>query len=175
MRKYWIMAIVAIGIFAFGIAGYHFTATSPSAAKEKKQEIGASIGDIIPEFTLTGIDGKEVNVGKDKKIAVLNFWATWCPPCRAEFPELVRFSQKNSGSVNFYSINLQEDKSKISVFFNKGGYFLPVLLDQDGQIAKMFRVTAIPTTIIVDAKGVIRYRKSGAVTADELENSIKGL
>ena len=173
MRKYWIIAIVVLGIFTIGILGYKFMVNNdPTAAKE---EHGVNIGNVISEFTLVGLDGKKLTVGKDKKVTVINFWATWCPPCRAEFPELVSFSQKNKNTVQFYSVNLQEDESKISAFFNTGGYSLPVLMDADGQVAKLFRITAIPTTIVVDADGIIRYRKSGGVTANELETIIKKL
>jgi thiol-disulfide isomerase/thioredoxin len=173
LRKYWITAVLVIGIFTIGIMSYNFVINHHQAAT--KEAHGVNVGNAISEFTLTGLDGKKVTVGKDKRITVINFWATWCPPCRAEFPELVSFSQKNRDAVQFYSVDLQEDESKISAFFKTGGYSLPVLLDADGQIAKMFRVTAIPTTIVVDADGIIRYRKSGAVTANELETIIKKL
>ena len=173
MRKYWIIAIVVLGIFTIGIIGYNFVINNHQTAAKEDQ--GVNIGNVISEFTLVGLDGKKLTVGKDKKVTVINFWATWCPPCRAEFPELVSFSQKNKDTVQFYSVNLQEDEPKISAFFNKGGYSLPVLMDADGQVAKLFRITAIPTTIVVDADGIIRYRKSGGVTANELETIIKKL
>ena len=174
LRKYWITAFFVLGIFMIGIIGYNFMGNqNQTAAKEKVQ--GVNTGNVIPEFTLTGLDGKKVTVGKDKKVTVINFWATWCPPCRAEFPELVSFAQKNKDTVQFYSVNLQEDEPKISAFFNTGGYSLPVLIDADGQVAKLFRIRAIPTTIVVDADGIIRYRKSGGVTANELETIIKKL
>jgi len=174
LRKYWITAVLVMGIFMIGIISYNFMANhNQTAAKEKVQ--GVNTGNIISEFTLTGLDGKKVTVGKNKKVTVINFWATWCPPCRTEFPELVSFSQKNKDTVQFYSVNLQEDEPKISAFFNTGGYSLPVLMDADGQVAKLFRITAIPTTIVVDADGIIRYRKSGGVTENELETIIKKL
>jgi thiol-disulfide isomerase/thioredoxin len=148
----------------------------PNTNKQQTQpEIGARVGDIAPTFALNGLDDKKVTVGGPGKLYVMNFWASWCPPCRAEFPELVRFFQKYQGKVSFYSINLQESKEKVDGFLKQNGYKLPVLLDQTGSVAQTFRVAAIPTTIVVDDKGIIRYRQSGAITLVELETIIKGL
>lgn len=173
MRK-WVIAVV-IGILVIGFMGYNSFVNRSNDGQAKEQASGVMVGDKIPEFVLSGLDGKKVTIGKENKVAVLNFWATWCPPCRAEFPELVSFSQKNNEKVQFYSINLQENQEKVLNFLKQENYSLPVLLDEDGKVAKMFRVTAIPTTLIIDAQGIIRYRKSGGVTSEELENIIKKL
>lgn len=173
MRK-WVIAVV-IGILVIGFMGYNSFVNRSNDGQAKEQASGVMVGDKIPEFALFGLDGEKVTIGKENKVVVLNFWATWCPPCRAEFPELVGFSQKNNTKVQFYSINLQENKEKVLSFFKQENYSLPVLLDEDGKVAKMFRVTAIPTTLIIDAQGIIRYRKSGGVTSEELENIIKKL
>ena len=173
MRK-WVIAVV-IGILVIGFMGYNSFVNRSNDGQAKEQASGVMVGDKIPEFALSGLDGKKVTIGKENKVAVLNFWATWCPPCRAEFPELVSFSQKNNTKIQFYSINLQENKEKVLSFFKQENYSLPVLLDEDGKASKMFRVTAIPTTLIIDAQGIIRYRKSGGVTSEELENIIKKL
>jgi DsbE subfamily thiol:disulfide oxidoreductase len=170
-----VIAVVVIGILVVGLMGYNSFENRSNDGQAKEQASGAMVGDKIPEFALSGLDGKKVTIGKENKVAVLNFWATWCPPCRAEFPELVSFSQKNNTKIQFYSINLQENKEKVLSFFKQENYSLPVLLDEDGKVAKMFRVTAIPTTLIIDAQGIIRYRKSGGVTSEELENIIKKL
>jgi len=152
--------------------GYHFI-TNKEPMKESST--GVNVGEHMPEFTLYNLAGQEIAVGKEKKITVINFWATWCPPCRAEFPELDNFVKRNGDKVQFYSIDLQEDRAKVDQFLKNGNYSFSALLDKDGAIAKQFRITAIPTTIILDEKGVIRYRKSGGVTENELENIIAKL
>ena len=106
---------------------------------------------------------------------LVNFWATWCPPCREEMPELDKFAAQYSGTVAFYAVNIQEPASKVSEFMQTHNYKMPVLLDHDGTIGKQFRVSAIPTTVIVDKNGIIKYRKPGGVTFAEIENITKGL
>jgi cytochrome c biogenesis protein CcmG, thiol:disulfide interchange protein DsbE len=170
LHKHMKLIILMIGLISLGLIGYSFLWNSSKTITQ-----GINVGDRIPAFTLYEINGNKAAIGKDGKVTVINFWATWCPPCRAEFPELMKFSQANKNIVQFYSVNLQENNDKIVDFLNKEGYSLPVFLDKDGQISKMFRITAIPTTIVVDSDGIIRYRKSGAVTADELELIIKKL
>lgn len=170
------MLIILLG-FIMAITGYWYTysdagvkKTSPPTAK-----VGVRIGQTLAPFVLEGLDGSQVTVGQPGKITVLNFWATWCPPCKEEMPELERFFRNNQQKVDFYAINLQESNGKISEFMNKNNYTMPVLLDAGGAVGKKFQVTAIPTTIIINKHGMIKYRKSGTMTMNELEGIINSL
>jgi len=137
---------------------------------------GTSNGQALPQITLNDLAGRNIQVSEKDKIIVVNFWATWCPPCKAEMPDLNLFAAKHQNDVDFYAINIQEPSSKVSDFITQHNYTrMQVLLDKDGAVAKQFHVSAIPTTIVADKKGVIRYRKSGSMTLAELENVIKGL
>jgi len=136
---------------------------------------GVKVGQTLIPFNLESLDGSQVTVGQPGKITVINFWATWCPPCQAEMPELQIFAQNNQQKVNFYAVNLQESNGKISEFMTKNKYTMSVLLDKDGAVGKTFQVTAIPTTIIVNKFGMVKYRKSGGTTMNELEGIINSL
>lgn len=177
-RRYW--GIIALIIMA-AIAGilYNFTAGSQKQSVADKAQVnnetGVTTGKTAPAFTLTSLDGKTVQVGTPCKLYVLNFWASWCPPCRAEIPELIKFADKYGSQVQFYAINLQEPEEKVTAFLQQNGYIIPVLLDKNGTVAQTFRVSAIPTTIVVDSQGIIRYRKTGGVTLGELEGIMEGL
>lgn len=138
-------------------------------------ETGIKVGQDLPAFTLNRLDGGSVTVGQSGKITVINFWATWCPPCREEIPDLDAFARQNQEKVDFYAINLQESNVKVSEFMNSNGYTMSVLLDENGVIAEKFKIAAIPTTIIVNKHGMIKYRKSGAMTRNELEGIINSL
>ncbi len=177
MRKWkWIVGVMIVAV----LGGYGlFSINQPQAVPGKQQAAqsgtGVTIGKVAPAFKLDSLAGKTVEVGGGGQIYVINFWASWCPPCRAEFPELVRFAHSYNGKVQFYAVNLQESNEQVSDFLQQQGYELPVLLDRDGTVAKLFKVTAIPTTLVVDSQGIIRYRKSGGVTFSELETVIKEL
>lgn len=159
--------------FLFG-AGYNFE-TGLCSINQAQAETGVSVGKEMPTFTANNLNGENVQVGGTGVPYVLNFWATWCPPCKAELPELNEFANAHTEDVQFYAINIEESANTITDFLQNNGYSLPVLLDADGSISQEFRVRAVPTTIVVDSQGVIRYRKTGGVTKEELENVLSNL
>ena len=90
-------------------------------------------------------------------------------------PELNEFVLQYSDKVTFYAINLSEESKVVNDFMYTNRYSIPVLLDSDGEVGKLFRIQYIPTTIIVDRNGIIKYRKSGPVTKTELEDVVNQL
>jgi len=138
-------------------------------------DTGIIVGKTMPSFTLNALDGHGVLVAPSDKITIINFWATWCPPCREEMPELNTFFAQYSDKVTFYGINLREKSDFINDFMYKSGYSMPILLDSNGDISNLFQIKFIPTTIVVDPNGVIIFRKSGPVTKTELETIINNL
>lgn len=173
------LIILAAAVICMTIA-MGFVAMQPdsfSGAEPQKPpaETGVTVGKVLPGFTLTALDGRQVKVASSGQFLVLNFWATWCPPCRQEMPELDKFAQKYNGKVEFYAINIQEPAEKAVEFMDQNKYTMSVLSDTDGEVANVFRINAIPTTLVVDRQGIIKYRKSGPVTLAELEGVLNGL
>ena len=171
-KTIFIMTILVF-TFLFG-AGYNIE-TGLYSINQAQAEIGVSVGKEMPTFTANNLNGENVQVGGTGVPYVLNFWATWCPPCKAELPELNEFANAHTEDVQFFAINIEESENTITDFLQNNGYSLPVLLDADGSISQEFRVRAVPTTIVVDSQGVIRYRKTGGVTKEELENVLSNL
>ncbi len=168
--------IIIIGVILFGLGYYWYSHVDENANKPSaKAGTGVKVGQNIAAFSLDNLTGSKVTVGETGKITVINFWATWCPPCQEEMPDLEIFAKRNREKVDFYAVNLHESEDKIKKFMNENNYTMPVLLDKDGAIGKKFQVTAIPTTIIVNKHGMIKYRKSGAMTINELEGIINSL
>ena len=111
----------------------------------------------IIDFSLPLIGGKQVSLaGLSGKVVFLNFWATWCPPCRAEMPAMEKLYQrfKNDG-LEFLAVNLQEDEKTVATFLKANGLNFPVALDRKGQTPSLYGVRGIPTTYVVDRSGVI--------------------
>lgn len=121
-----------------------------------------------PDFTLEQSDGKSVHLAElQGKPVILNFWASWCPPCRAEFPELEVFAQKWKDkavllSINASSTEKSDEDSRSFLSGQKVSY--PVVYDHDGAVQKLYGVTSLPTTLVLDSQGRILERKVGAVT-----------
>lgn len=171
----WMIAVLAVLLAIGWYAADNMASTNGETQPKERPATGVLVGNALPEFTLLNPAGQESKVGMPGKVTVINFWATWCPPCRAEMPELSLFAGKHSAAVNFYAINIQETPDKVTGYLQQNNLAMPILLDKQGDVARTFRINAIPTTIVADKQGVIRFRKSGPVTNSELEGIIKGL
>ena len=145
------------------------TASAQSAAEQGK---GGLRGEAAPKFTLKNLTGEDVAVEAKGKPYIINFWATWCPPCQAEIPDLAAFHAAHKDAVDFYAVNLQEDAAPVQKFMQERKADLPVVLDTKGAAATLYGVRAIPTTVVVDKEGKIAFRKTGGVTKEELEDVI---
>ncbi|MCL4458737.1 MAG: TlpA family protein disulfide reductase [Chloroflexi bacterium] len=131
---------------------------------------GPLVGQAAPDFALSSLDGKLVRLSDFKgQLVLLNVWATWCPPCRAETPDLEAFfSEYRDKGVVVLAVNLREDRSKVASFVAERHLTFPVLLDTTGKVGDVYRVEAIPTSFFIDRDGVIRGVKTGAMSQSEM-------
>jgi len=142
---------------------------------EKKED--ETIEQKAPDFTLSTLDGKKVSLKdfKGKKVVVLDFWATWCPPCRRAMPIVQEVSNElKDKDVVFLAVNVDEDKAKVPDFVKNAGITLTVLLDTDGKVANSYNVTSIPRMFIINKNGIIKAGHSGfsAEMKEELKKEI---
>jgi len=109
------------------------------------------------DFSLTDLNGNKVSL-KDYqgKVIMLNFWATWCPPCREEMPSMEEMNREMKGK-NFVmlAVNVQEKESTVKSFVDKFKYTFPVIIDEKAEAAARYQIRSIPTTYIIDTKGKI--------------------
>jgi thiol-disulfide isomerase/thioredoxin len=165
-------ALLSVGVVAFvaifAAAGYSGAVVAPAAITEAAAQ--ETIGTSAPDFSLPGLDGANVSLAQLKgKPTVINFWATWCPPCKEELPELQQSYRQNGRRVNFLAISVKEERETVSAFVESETLQLPVALDTDGAVADDFLVRGLPTTVFLNADGVITARHLGGVTAESLD------
>jgi cytochrome c biogenesis protein CcmG/thiol:disulfide interchange protein DsbE len=126
-------------------------------------KVGNAVGDRAPDFALTDAEGRKVRLADFAgKVVVLNFWATWCPPCRREIPDFVQL-QKQYGpkGVVVVGISLDDSWDPVRPFMTENAMNYPVLLG-DRAVAETYDAAkAIPMTYVIDASGVIRTRHLG--------------
>lgn len=125
----------------------------------------AAAGKSVPEdFVLDSLEGASVGLSTLRgKPVLLNFWATWCPPCRAELPSLASLYLKYRGrGLAVLGVDLREDPAAVEAFSRKEGIPFPVLLDRDGAVGSRWGVTGIPTTYLISADGAVMGRIVGA-------------
>ncbi len=160
--------MVAAVVIGAGIAGCtERVAADPTSAAGESQ--GAAV-----EWNLKTPDGKELTSAEFKgKPHVLNFWATWCPPCVAEMPDLVKAQEGFEGrGLTIVGISLDRRADLVPPFAKKVGVNFPLAMD-DGKLAAAYGVEVIPTTIVIDKDGQVRARHVGAITRAELEAMVK--
>ncbi|WP_176560188.1 TlpA family protein disulfide reductase [Brevibacillus dissolubilis] len=129
-----------------------------------------------PVFELNDLMGKPFALTKGKPV-LLNFWATWCPPCKAETPDLVAVSEAYGDQVTFIGVNVttQDTMEDVRRFAADYQVSYPIVLDETGEVTKQYRVSAMPTSFVLDAQGVIVYKKVGPMTAAEMKRIIDPL
>lgn len=129
-----------------------------------------------PAFTLNTTIGESVNLGDyEGRPIVLNFWATWCPPCRAEIPHFQESSVKYDGRAVILGVDQGEPLPIVADFGSSLGVTYPLLLDTDNDVNRQYAVSALPTTIFIDGEGIVREVYSGIVNRAVLEDRIEKL
>ncbi len=129
------------------------------------------------DFKLKDLDGKELSLSdlKGKKV-FLNFWATWCPPCKAEMPEIEKLYQETKDSdLVIVAVEIGEPLDTVKPFIDKNKYNFKVLLDPDQSVATKYNITSIPTSYFIDTDGNIVSQHVGGMNIDQMKAYIKTL
>ena len=116
-----------------------------------------------PDFTLPSIEGPNLRLQEQRgQVVMINFWATWCGPCRVEMPHLARLYDKYRGSgFTVLAVNIDEDPYKAANLAKQIGIRFPVLLDKEKKVSRLYDLSTMPSTILVDREGRVRYVHRG--------------
>jgi cytochrome c biogenesis protein CcmG, thiol:disulfide interchange protein DsbE len=139
---------------------------------------GTEVGSAMPAYSAELLDGKTFDVANEKgHVVFLNLWATWCGPCRFEIPELEKMHTKYaSKGFKVVGVSLDEGgKEQVQQFISSNNMTYPVALDPEGKLASLFQTTVIPTSVLIDRKGKIVWKKFGALTGpdDSLDRAMQ--
>ena len=148
-----------LGLIAFALA----TLAPPLATGAVAPQASA------PDFTLRTLNGPNLRLAEQRgRVVMVNFWATLCGPCRQEMPQLDRLYQKykSSGFV-LLGVNVDEDARKATDVAAKLGVTFPVLLDTDKAVSKLYDLSTMPSTVIIDRDGKVRYLHRGYLAGYE--------
>lgn len=136
----------------------------------------AGVGDTAPAFQTADLAGAAVSLDDLRgRVVVVNFWATWCPPCRTELPELDAYQAEMGDRIVVLGIATGEPAGAVESFVRQHGLRFPIVLDGDGAIAAAYGVVGLPTSLVVDRAGVVRERVTGPMTRDTLARRVERL
>jgi peroxiredoxin len=129
------------------------------------------VGERAPDFVLGDTSGRLFALEDFQgQVVLVNFWATWCAPCRLEMPLLQdHFERYSDDEFIVLAINLQESKAQVADFIEEFSLTFPVLMDSDGAISEDYRIRGYPSTIVIDRQGVISAIHIGIITEGQLE------
>lgn len=171
---------ILVMLVTFGAIGYSFydSALRPSeqaaAASATSLSTGLHRNQLAPDFTLRDLQGNVVSLSEYRgRKVIVNFWASWCPPCKAEMPHMQRFYDKyGSDDVVLLSVNLtslEKSNAAAKKFADKNGISFPIALDEEGAVLDLYNVRAYPTTYVLDERGVTQDIIVGPMTTDFME------
>jgi peroxiredoxin len=149
-------------------------AEEPAEAVDADQRV-PQVGDPAANFDLTDPGGSTIELSELRGSAVLiNFWATWCEPCRLEMPLFQdRYELLKDQGFTVLAVNADEPVGTVEEFQQEMGLTFPVLLDVDGQVQRQFRIRGFPTSILLDKEGVIQAVHIGVLHEDQLDEYLR--
>ncbi|WP_027963288.1 redoxin domain-containing protein [Halalkalibacillus halophilus] len=141
---------------------------------------GVDVGDQAPNFKLSTLDGNEIELNelRGKKVFI-NFWATWCPPCRAEMPHMQDIHEEYGDEVEILAVNAiasETNEDNVQDFVNELDLTFPILMDETNEVNVTYQAISLPTTYFINTDGVVQIpRKVGPMSYDEMVGYIEEL
>ncbi|MBM7540339.1 redoxin domain-containing protein [Amphibacillus cookii] len=189
MKKILLLAAILI-MFGWAVYDYitdtddpvstdSFSVTKGTEIQQLEEEeggsVGINIGDQAPPFELETLTGETITLADYQgKAVMLNFWATWCPPCRAEMPDMEKFYQ--SHEVEILAVNLtptESSENDVESFVQDYGLNFNIPLDKEGEVSSLYAIRPVPTTFMIDSNGIIQQRVFGALNYDQMVQALR--
>jgi peroxiredoxin len=182
----YLIAILVIGSMIVITVKSNMEKNAPTdqavSGDESSGTVGLKEGDLPPDFDLTTMSGDQVNLAdlKGKKV-ILNFWASWCGPCKAEMPHMEKYYERNkeAANVEIIAVNMTNSERRglkgVEEFIDEYGLTFPIPLDKDGKVERMYEIVSIPTTFMLGTNGEIVHKFVGPMDEKMMEELVNNL
>lgn len=171
-----VIVLLVVGAIVVNLGGSN--SEQQAGPIEPDREVKPQQGFTAPDFELQTSDGGSVRLYENNgKPTLVNFWASWCGPCKVEMPDLQEAYEAYGDQVNFLMVDLafNDNMDKMKRFVEENGFTFPILLDETGDTANNYEVIAIPSTYMIDENGVIVSVFKGAMPRDYIQDMMKRL
>ncbi|HMO57932.1 MAG TPA: TlpA disulfide reductase family protein [Roseiflexaceae bacterium] len=130
-----------------------------------------------PDFTLEDLNGTPVSLSALRgQVVLINVWATWCPPCRAEMPIIqAAYERYHDQGFTVLAVNLREDTATVAQYMQQNGLTFPALLDRDGHVSMVYLARAVPSSFFIDRNGTVRAVYRGAMARSVVSGTVEQL
>ena len=166
-------------LFVLSIAWIAISRVPPDiVAADQEPSTSPQVGLVAPDFSLKTLEGETLRLSELRgQVVLINFWATWCPPCRAEMPAIQQlYDQYRDRGLTVLAVDLKETEADVADFAQQMELTFPILVDQDGQVFSRYGVIILPSTFFVDPKGVIQeITIGGPMPQPFIESKITGM
>jgi len=173
------MIAVGVGIILIGVAALFMipkddAAANAGNAREEYSSIPMQVEYDAPDLTLTTLAGKEESLVDYKgQVILVNLWATWCPPCKAELPVLQQFYEDHADEgFAIIGIDFGEPESVVNTFIKSSNLTYPIWVDEDSQAGMAFNSYSLPASFVIDRNGTVRLAWTGAISQSMLEKHV---
>lgn len=182
--KKWLLIVLFIGMIGWVLFDTVFTQDNQgfvveenTTIKEDTSTTGLAPGNQAPDFQMKLLNGDEVQLSDYKGTPImLNFWATWCPPCRAEMPDMQKVYESGEYDMEILAVNLLESETSldgVDDFVDELALTFPILLDENNNVADQYQIQPIPTSFFIDKEGLIHSVSYGPLNHDMLTHRLE--
>ena len=176
-RWFWTTLIGLVIILGGGWISFSRTLADGTMAGSEAASLepAAAAGHPAPDFELKTLEGKTIRLSDFKgKPVLINFWATWCGPCRAEFPDFQKASVDNAETLVIIGINntSTDQEDQVPAFVEEFGVTFPIVLDETGETAKAYHILGLPTSIFIDSNGMVNEIFTGPINKAYIESKL---
>ena len=168
---------LGVGIVIF--FGFLKDDTAPKVSDLNQESVPQPVPSLdapAPGFELTSLTGESIQLADyGGKPILLNFWATWCAPCRLEMPAFQSRFDKYQGELAVVAVNNAESPEDVQAFVDELNLTFDILLDPEAEVQRLYLVRGYPTSVLIDANGIIRIQHIGLMTEDQLDSYLQEL